>query len=207
MVSMFYNSQACHHMVGSDRWADRWGSSRCDNPATRSARGTTSNSMFVCLVYFAVCLSLTTARAVEPGAEILLWPNGAPGSEGKTNLETVVRVTEAGDHVLSNIHKPSITPYLPATGNSGSTRQSEATAVIIAPGGGHRELWSDHEGHNVARWLSDRGIAAFVLKYRLAKETNSTYTVDDHAVADMQRALRLVRSRASEWPLLPTASA
>jgi len=71
--------------------------------------------------------------------------------------------------------------------------------VIVAPGGGHRELWSDHEGHNVARWLSERGIAAFVLKYRLARETNSTYTVDDHALADMQRALRLVRSRSIEW--------
>src|SRR5256885_3278795 len=70
---------------------------------------------------------------------------------------------------------------------------------LVAPGGGHRELWSDHEGHNVARWLSDHGIAAFVLAYSLAKETNSTYTVDDHALADMQRALRLVRSRAAEW--------
>src|SRR5213075_640289 len=72
-------------------------------------------------------------------------------------------------------------------------------AVIVAPGGGHRELWSDHEGHNVARWLSEHGIAAFVLKYRLARETNSNYTVDGHALADMQRALRLVRSRATEW--------
>jgi len=142
--------------------------------------------------------SLAVSRAVEPGPDILLWPKGAPGSEGKTG-EMKVRVTEAGDRVLSNIHKPSITPYLPAAGSSGLTRHSEATAVIVAPGGGHRELWSDHEGHNVARWLSEHGIAAFVLKYRLARETNSTYTVDDHAVADMQRALRLVRSRASEW--------
>ena len=68
------------------------------------------------------------------------------------------------------------------------------TSVIIAPGGGHRELWSDHEGHNVARWLSERGIAAFVLKYRLARETNSTYTVDDHTLADMQRAIRLMET-------------
>jgi len=151
------------------------------------------------LACFAVLIfSLTAARAVEPGPEILLWPKGAPGSEGKTGAMKV-RVTEAGDRVLSNIHKPSITPYLPAAGSSGLTRHSEATAVIVAPGGGHRELWSDHEGHNVARWLSDHGIAAFVLVYRLARETNSTYTVDDHAVADMQRALRLVRSRASEW--------
>jgi endo-1,4-beta-xylanase len=47
--------------------------------------------------------------------------------------------------------------------------------------------------------LGERGIAAFVLKYRLARDTNSTYTVDDHALADMQRAVRVVRSRAAEW--------
>ena len=148
------------------------------------------------LVYFAsftilAVLFATTASAVEPGKEILLWPNGAPGSEGKTSGEQIRIVS--GERVVSNIHKPSITPYLPTEG--GATR----CAVIVAPGGGHRELWSDHEGHNIARWLSDRGIAAFVLKYRLARETNSTYTVDDHALADMQRALRLVRSRAAEW--------
>jgi endo-1,4-beta-xylanase len=135
---------------------------------------------------------LTRAHAVEPGKDILLWPNGAPGSEGKTG-EMKVRIAERGERVLSNIHKPSLTPYLPAAD------KAAGCAVIVAPGGGHRELWSDHEGHNVARWLSDRGIAAFVLAYRLARETDSTYTVDDHALADMQRALRLVRSRATEW--------
>jgi len=155
--------------------------------------GTPQQSIRTACIALTALLLCFRGDAVEPGPEILLWPNGAPGSEGKTNLETVVRITEAGDHVLSNIHKPSITPYLPPVD------KATGCAVIVAPGGGHRELWVDHEGHNVARWLSDHGIAAFVLKYRLAKETNSTYTVDDHAVADMQRALRLVRSRASEW--------
>jgi endo-1,4-beta-xylanase len=132
------------------------------------------------------------ARAAESQKEILLWPNGAPGSEGKTTDEKV-RIADNGEHVLSNIHKPGITPYLPPAD------KATGCAVIVAPGGGHRELWSDHEGHNVARWLSDRGIAAFVLKYRLARETNSTYTVDDHALPDMQRAIRVVRQRATEW--------
>lgn len=136
-------------------------------------------------------LALTGSHAVEGGREILLWPNGAPGSEGKTGDEQVRIVN--GERIISNIHKPSITPYLPPA------EKATGCAVIVAPGGGHRELWSDHEGHNVARWLSDRGIAAFVLKYRLARETNSTYTVDDHALADMQRAIRLVRNRAAEW--------
>jgi acetyl esterase/lipase len=141
----------------------------------------------------AVLLLLSlAARAVGPKEDFLAGFNGAPGSEGKTGDEKV-RIAERGERVVSNIHKPNLTPYLPSADNA------TGCAVIVAPGGGHRELWSDHEGHNVARWLSERGIAAFVLKYRLAKETNSTYTVDDHALADMQRALRLVRSRAAEW--------
>ena len=142
---------------------------------------------------FALLLLATTLQAAEP-KEILLWPNGAPGSEGKTGDEKI-RITDTGERVLSNIHKPSLTPFLPPAD------KATGCAVIVAPGGGHRELWSDHEGHNVARWLSERGIAGFVLKYRLARETNSTYTVEDHALADMQRALRLVRSRATEWSI------
>jgi endo-1,4-beta-xylanase len=71
------------------------------------------------------------------------------------------------------------------------------------PGGGHRELWTDHEGHNVAKWLSARGVAAFVLKYRLAREKDSTYTVEGHALADTQRAVRTVRSRATDWNIDP----
>jgi len=61
----------------------------------------------------------------------------------------------------------------------------------------------DHEGHNAAQWLSERGVAAFVLKYRLARETNSTYKVDVHALADTQRAIRLVRNRAQQWGVNP----
>ncbi|HYG24062.1 MAG TPA: alpha/beta hydrolase [Verrucomicrobiae bacterium] len=140
-----------------------------------------------------VCWTIAVpAFASEPSAEIFLWPNGAPGSEGKLE-EVTVRVVDNGERVLSTIHKPSITPYLPESG------KATGCAVIVAPGGGHRELWADHEGHFVARRLSEAGIAAFVLKYRLARETNSTYSVDQHALRDMQRAVRYVRSRASDW--------
>jgi len=129
--------------------------------------------------------------------EIPLWPKGAPGSEGKAGEEKV-RITPDGEHVISNIHHPSITPYLPPKD------KAKVAAVIVAPGGGHRELWVDHEGRNVARWLSAHGIAAFVLKYRLAHEPNSTYKVDEHALADAQRAIQYVRNRAEEWGIEPT---
>lgn len=137
---------------------------------------------------------LSSMIVTDNPQEILLWPNGAPGSESKTGNEKV-RIAPGGDHVISNIHYPSITPYF------ASPKNSSGAAVIIAPGGGHKELWIDHEGHNPARYFSERGITAFVLKYRLARDTNSTYTIEGDALADIQRAIRLVRSRAKEWNL------
>jgi len=73
----------------------------------------------------------------------------------------------------------------------------------VLPGGGHSELWIDHEGYRVGAWLEAHGIAAFVLKYRLAREEGSTYTVEGTELSDVQRAIRLVRSRADEWHLSP----
>ena len=129
----------------------------------------------------ATVLLLSSALCAQDNKEILLWPNGAPGSEGKTGNEKV-RIAESGDHVISRIHHPSITPYLP------TKDKNTGTAIIIAPGGGHRELWIDHEGYNVAQWFRERGVAAFVLKYRLSKEDSSAYTIDDNELSDMQRA-------------------
>ncbi|MBA3438784.1 MAG: alpha/beta hydrolase, partial [Pyrinomonadaceae bacterium] len=93
------------------------------------------------LTLLALLLLPATVLTANPPKEIPLWPNGAPGSEGKTGDEAV-RVTPDGEHVVSNVHKPSITPYLPPKDKA--TR----SAVIIVPGGGHRELWVDHEGHH-----------------------------------------------------------
>ena len=135
------------------------------------------------------------AVATEPPV-VLLWPKGAPGSEGKP-AEEALRLSPTGERVLSSVHRPSLTVYLP------SKDTATGAAVIIAPGGGHRELWTDHEGHNVAKWLSGRGVAAFVLKYRLAREKESTYTVEGHALADTRRAVRVTRSHATEWGIDP----
>ncbi len=146
--------------------------------------------------FASLILLLKISFAAEKGTDILLWPLGAPGSENATAVEAV-RVTDSGERVISSVHKPSITPYLPGK------EKALGIAVIIAPGGGHRELWSDHEGHNVAQWLSDRGVAAFVLKYRLAREKGSTYTVEGHALADIQRAIESVKSKSTEWGVNP----
>jgi endo-1,4-beta-xylanase len=142
----------------------------------------------------ALCVLLASA-AYATGARsqvVQLWPRGAPGSEGKTAEESV-RLTAEGEHIVSHVHRPSITAFLP------ERSQATGTAVIVIPGGGHRELWMDHEGYRVGQWLSAHGIAAFVLKYRLAREEGSTYTVEGEALADVQRAIRVAKSRAAEW--------
>jgi endo-1,4-beta-xylanase len=142
---------------------------------------------------FILTLPLGLALWAQAGGErevVLLWPGGAPGSEGKTS-EEVVR-WHGDNQLVSGIHRPSLTVYLPPkyTGSG--------AAVIVAPGGSYRELWITHEGYRVGEWLSAHGIAAFVLKYRLPRETGSTYT-EATAVADMQQAIRTVRARAAEW--------
>ena len=145
-------------------------------------------------------LVLSVGLATACGAQhvsVPLWANGAPGSEGKTEPEVVTAQNLEGEHAVTSINNPSITPYL--------VRGSKVpvAAVIIAPGGGHSLLSIDHEGYDVAKYLSGHGVAAFVLKYRLAKQKSSTYTVDKDELGDMQRAIRMVKARAAEWGVDP----
>jgi endo-1,4-beta-xylanase len=154
---------------------------------------------FRLLLPFAALLVLLlhpmTVRGDDP-KEILLWPDGAPGSEGKSDAEKVV-TSGNGERTVSSVHKPSITPFLPVK------EKATGSAVLVIPGGGHSKLCIDHEGVFVARWLVDHGIAAFMLKHRLAREQGSTYTIKEHAMADTRRALQLIRSRAAEFGIDP----
>ena len=144
----------------------------------------------------------------EPSVE--LWPEGdAPGSEGQIAPEQVdVRYPgfrpgwqgdAAGERIVSQVHRPSITPFLPAEYSAAAP----CAAVVVIPGGGHQALCFDLEGTFVGRWLAERGVAAFVLKYRLSEKfgddaPESPYELE-HSVVDTQRAIRVIRSRAAEW--------
>jgi len=147
----------------------------------------------------AVVVALLVSAPAFAQEALPLWAHGAPAAHTHNaplvGPETV-RVSPEGDHVVSNVTQPSITPYLPTPDNA------TGAAIIIAPGGGHRELWIDHEGYREAQWFADHGVAAFVLKYRLSQQPNTPYTIDD-SIADMRRAIRTVRSRAAEWHVSP----
>jgi endo-1,4-beta-xylanase len=130
----------------------------------------------------------------NPPAALPLWPHGAPGSEDRKD-----EVEKQEGSNVTNVHNPSITPFIPASD------KSSGTAIIICPGGGHSKLCLGHEGYALGEWFRDHGIAAFVLKYRLARDPDSkgAYTIQDHAMADTRRAIRTVRARAGEWHIRP----
>jgi endo-1,4-beta-xylanase len=149
-------------------------------------------------ILFAYLLSCVSLFAVQRGEEVRLWPNGAPGSEGVKAPE-VFESSPASKlpNRFTVVHYPSIYVFLPPK------ERANGLAVVIAPGGGHSQLVIDKEGWEVADWLNENGIAAFVLKYRLAKAKDSRYTVEGDALPDAARAMRTVRSRAAEWNLDP----
>jgi acetyl esterase/lipase len=122
---------------------------------------------------------------------IPLWTDGAPGSEARRN-----EPEQHKDWWYKNIHDPSLTVFLPPAG------KANGTAVVVAAGGGHRELVFNPEGVEPAQHLASLGITAFALKYRLFREPGSSYTIKDTA-ADIQRAMRTVRARAAEWQIDP----
>ncbi|HZU85624.1 MAG TPA: alpha/beta hydrolase [Polyangiaceae bacterium] len=132
-----------------------------------------------------------TDRAGSPRV-IALWPDGAPGSEARRGEPELAR-----DYWVRNVHDPSVTVFAPPAG------KANGTAIVIAPGGGHRELVFDAEGVDPARYLAGLGVTAFALKYRLAREEGSPYDLEKHTAADIRRAMRLVRSRAAEWKIDP----
>jgi len=133
------------------------------------------------------------AHAQQPAAPsvIPLWEKGAPGYESRRD-----EPEQHKDWWYKNIHNPSLTVFLPPGG------KANGTAVIVAAGGGHRELVFNPEGVEPAQYLASLGVTAFALKYRLFREPGSKYTIDNTA-EDIRRAMRVVRARAADWQIDP----
>lgn len=137
--------------------------------------------------------SAAMAQSTMPSEHevIHLWPNGAPGFESRRD-----EPEQAQSYWVRHVNNPSLTVFLP------DKDKACGAAIVVLPGGGHRELVFNAEGRDPAIFLSKLGITAFALKYRLGREAGSPYTVDN-AREDAVRAMRLVRSRAAQWNVDP----
>ncbi|MGI8546219.1 MAG: alpha/beta hydrolase [Gemmatimonadaceae bacterium] len=131
-----------------------------------------------------------------------IWPGVAPGSEHWTQKERTIENTPVGT-VIFNVVTPTLTAYPP------ERSKATGTGVIIAPGGAFVALAISLEATDVARWLQQRGIAAFVLKYRIVEKRQDGIpnmdmdTAGRYGIADGIQALKVVRQHAAEWGLSP----
>jgi acetyl esterase/lipase len=145
--------------------------------------------LFRTMLVFLLFTTASMARlmAQDSASVIHLWNNGAPGFENLKN-----QPEQAKDWWVKNINNPSLTVYLPPK------EIANGTAVVICPGGGHSALVYNAEGRDAATFMNSIGVAAFVLKYRLFRESNSPYNVEN-VKQDIFRAMRLVKSLAPKY--------
>jgi len=150
-----------------------------------------------CIIFLAACGAHAQTQTLN------IWPGVAPGSEKCTQKESSVEVPGMGT-ILANVVTPTLTVYLP--------EKSKATGVgiIVAPGGACVRLAMTYEGTGVARWLQGRGIAVFLLKYRLQEKKGEGVPADLNmdvackwGIADGIEALKVVRQHAAEWGVSP----
>jgi acetyl esterase/lipase len=163
---------------------------------TRSSRAAWGAKL--ALMLLSVCHAAGPALAAP--LVVNLWPTGAPTLQGAGEKEiTVPPDPRPGQRINSirNVHVPSIEVRLPPA------EKATGAAIIVAPGGGHQQLVWASEGTDIADWLNSLGVAAFILKYRLAQTPGYHYTVEGEALQDTQRAVRIVRARAGEWGIDP----
>lgn len=168
-------------------------------------------------------------EAADAEGVYTIWPGDgtAPGSESWTWSERTIQVpwSEVERRVTRNVARPTLTVFRPEPG------KANGTGMIVAPGGAFHFLMVDHEGYDMARWLTGLGITAFVLKYRLGRspdddadlaafrtelqaglappaltETNPPdrfHDVREWGEADGRQAVRYVRENADRWDIDP----
>jgi len=162
-----------------------------------------------------LCVVALLATRVAAQDVVPLYPGNAPGSTPEKYPEKEYFSKIWNTEVVANVTKPSLTVFKPAA------ELSNGTAVVICPGGGFMALSINSEGTDVAKYMAERGVTAFVLKYRLARtgeDAPQEFTalfadkpkfqemlakVAPLAVADGLAAVTYVRQHASEWGIAP----
>lgn len=161
--------------------------------------------LFYLFLVLAVLCTFTKADAREPDQVITLWPDLAPG---ETNNHTGTALPRRPKEIppatrVKDITQPTLHLFLPPE------EKRNGTAVLIFPGGGYNYVVIDKEGSEIAERLNSAGVTAFVVHYRTKQEEPKTQensllpAFSERPLQDGQRAISLVRQRATEWNLNP----
>ena len=170
--------------------------------AAQNVRGTTTR--LVALLLGAAALTApgqagsATWRPAPDRAQVVIWPGAPPDQLAMPGPEQA----DAGG--VTNVSRPTMTVYAARGRNTGA-------AVIVLPGGGFQGLAMDLEGTEVCDWLTSRGVACVLLKYRVPSPPYDwrcrcrphNHALSTPSLQDAQRTLRLVRSRASQMGVDP----
>lgn len=146
-----------------------------------------NNIVIPTLLFFLITTLCLGQERIMP-----LWPEGIIENPVTAKAET--HDTSRDILWIENVQDPTLEIFLPVKKNA------TGKAIVICPGGGYAGLAYDWEGTEIAKWLNSKGIAAFVLKYRLPiADTNKASTTVP--LTDAQRAVRLVRHHAEKWSI------
>jgi acetyl esterase/lipase len=141
-------------------------------------RRTTQTVLGIIIAGASALAAPARGEGLDSASEIVkLWPNGAPDAKGTDPAKDV----------------PTLSVFLP------KPDAATGAAVVVCPGGGYGGLAVEHEGKEVAEWLNSLGVAAFVLKYRLAPAYRHPAMLHD-----VNRAIRIVRHGGSKWGVDPS---
>ncbi len=128
---------------------------------------------------------------LKPAETIRLWPGAAPGESGKVGPEYVLPERPRPFDQITDVSVPTLAVFQPAPD------KRTGTGVLLIPGGGLERLALEHEGYEAAEWLTEHGITAFMLKYRVPpRDPKERWKV---GLQDAQRAMGLIRANAAKW--------
>ncbi|MPR35389.1 alpha/beta hydrolase [Salmonirosea aquatica] len=146
-------------------------------------------------ILYTVSLIALSFSAMAQNETIMLWPAGKIPNAIPNSLEEKA-VTTGGITRLSNVTVPNMVAFIPAKD------KATGAAVLICPGGGYGILAYDHEGTDLAAWFKERGIAAFVLKYRLPNEKAMTHQ-HEVPLMDAMQGMKMIRRNANKYNVKP----
>jgi len=145
--------------------------------------------MKITFTTLAISMIVMSVYAQSPGT-VKIWPGQVPGEREAKQPPEISPNHDRNVTRIAKVTDPAFVVYKPAIPNS------SGAGVIVCPGGGYHILAADLEGYEVAQWLNSLGITAFVLQYRVPQKQAG-------ALQDVQRAIRLIRSRTGDYGIDP----